>query len=84
MDMGRQAYHSLSGFQDEELFEELALRFADLSRVLFHIRKKPNKCKDLLCLLDQYMETGSDDMAKDLIDQGLNIPFGKSWKNKSH
>ncbi len=83
MDMGRQAYHNLSGFQDEKLFGELAFRFSDLTRLLFHIRKEhsTSKYKDLLCLLDQYMETGSDDMAKDLIRQGFNIPLKKGWKS---
>ena len=86
INMGRQAYESLSGFQNRELFEELAFRFSDLVLVLFQIRKKNSSCqyKDLLSLLDQYMETGSDQMARDLKGQGINIPFKKNWKSYSH
>ena len=78
--MGRQAYKSLSGFQNEELFEELAFHFSDLVLVLFQIRKTSSsgKYKDLLFLLDQYMETGSEQTARDLISQGINIPFKKT------
>lgn len=86
INMGRQAYEGLSGFQGGELFEELAVRFPDLVFVLFQIRKKnqSDKYNDLLSMLDQYMETGCSQMAKDLIDQGINIPFKKGWKNHSH
>lgn len=84
--MGRQAYQSLSGLQNEELFEELSYRFSDLVFVLFQIRKKNqnDKYNDLLALLDQYMDTGSSQTARDLINQGINIPFKKNWKNHSH
>ncbi len=86
INMGRQAYQSLSDFQKKELFEELAFRFPDLVLVLFQIGKEhsPNKCKDLLCLLDQYMETGSTQIARDLINQGINLPVKSGWKNDSH
>lgn len=86
INMGRQAYGSLSDFQGGEVFEELAIRFSDLVFVLFQIRKKNqnDKCNDLLSMLDEYMETGCSQMAKDLIDQGINIPFKKGWKNHSH
>lgn len=86
INMGRQAYQSLSGFQDEELFEELSCRFSDLVFVLFQIRKKnsTNKYKDFLSTLDQYMETGSNQVARDLINQGINLPFKNGWKGSSH
>ena len=86
INMGRQAYQSLSCLQNEELFEELSYRFSDLVFVLFQIRKKNQKDKynDLLALLDQYMDTGSSQTARDLINQGINIPFIRSWKNHSH
>ena len=86
INMGRQAYESLSDFQNGDLFEELADCFSDLVFVLFQIRKKNsrNTYKDLLSLLGQYMETGSNQMARDLISQGINIPFKKRWKNHFH
>ena len=85
IDMGRQAYGSLSDFQGSKVFEELAVRFSDLVFVLFQIRKKNhNKYNDLLFLLDQYMETGCSQMAKDLIGHGINIPFKSGWKNHFH
>ncbi len=86
INMGRQAYESLSGFQGGELYEELAVRFSDLVFVLFQIRKKnqKDKCNDLLSMLDKYMETGCSRTAKDLAGQGINIPFKKGWKNHSH
>ena len=86
INMGQQAYESLSGFQGGELFEELAVRFSDLVFVLFQIRKKNqnDKYNDLLSMLDKYMETGCSQTARDLVDQGINIPFKKGWKNHSH
>ena len=85
INMGRQAYQSLSDFQkDGDVFEELALRFKDLVVVLFQIRKKNSTNNDMLSLLDQYMETGSTQVAKDLINQGIQIPFKKDWKNQTH
>ena len=86
INMGRQAYESLSDLQNGNLYEELAVRFSDLVLVLFQIRKtnSSDKYKDILCLLDQYMETGSTQIARDLIGQGINIPCKKSWKNYSH
>ena len=84
INMGQQAYRSLSDFQNGDLFEELSLRFSDLVIVLFQIRKKNSTNNDLLSLLDQYMETGSTQTAQDLISQGINIPFKKGWKNQAH
>ena len=85
VNMGRQAYQSLSDLQNEELFEELSRRFSDLVFVLFQIRKKnsTNKYKDLLSTLDQYMKTGSDQIARDLINQGVDLPLKKGWKGSS-
>jgi len=84
--MGRQAYESLSDLQNGNLYEELAVRFSDLVMVLFQIRKinTSDKYKNILCLLDQYMETGSNRIARDLISQGINIPRKKNWKNYPH
>ena len=86
INMGRQAYKSLSDFQGGELFAELAVCFPDLVFVLFQIRKSnsPNQYKDLLSLMDHYMETGSPYVAKDLIDQGISIPFKEKWNKDSH
>ena len=86
MNMGREAYKSLSDFQNKEMFEELSFRFSDLVFVFLQIRKKDSfrRPGDLLSMLAQYMETGSRPLARDLINQGINIPFKKSWKNHSH
>ena len=86
INMGRQAYKSLSDLQGGELFAELAICFSDLVFVLLQIRKSnsPNQYKDLLSLMDHYMETGSPYVAKDLIDQGISIPFNKKWSKDSH
>ena len=79
INMGQSAYQSLSEFHEGELFEELAFRFSDLVGVLFQIRKKssPNQYSDMLALLDHYMKTGSDHLAKDLIREGIRLPFNK-------
>ena len=86
INMGRQAYFNLSNLEDGKLFKEMSSCFPDLVSVLFQIRKNnsSNKYNDLFSLLDQYMETGSSQIAKDLVDQGLNIPFKKNWKKRSH
>ena len=84
INMGREAYRSLSVFQNKEVFEELAVRFSDLVFVLFQMREENSSKKDLLSLLDQYMETGSQGTARDIIKKGINIPFKKSWKKHSH
>ena len=95
MHMGKSAYQSLSEFQQEgELFKELAFCFSDLVCVLFQIRKKSigtgkvyptgstSHYSDTLALLDQYMETGSDHLAKELIKEGISLPVNK--KTTSH
>ena len=84
MNMGKSAYQSLSEFQEGPLFKELAFRFSDLVCVLFQIRQKSSlhQHSDMLALLDQYMETGSDHLAKDLIREGISLPFNK--KPSSH
>ena len=86
INMGRQAYQSLFGLQEGSLFEELALRFSDLTMVLFQIQRKTpsRKPENILQLLDQYMETGSGFVARDLISQGIDIPFKKDWKKRPH
>ena len=84
MNMGKSAYQSLSEFQEGAVFEELAFRFSDLVCVLLQIRKQSSfhQHSDMLTLLDQYMETGSDHLAKDLIREGISLPFNK--KPSSH
>ena len=81
--MGQSAYESLSDFQDKELFTELAEHFADLVFVFFCIYKKStgNQHNYLLSLIDQYMDTQSHKVAKQLSNHGICIPFNK---NQNH
>ena len=55
MNMGKQAYGSLSDFQDKSLFEELSTRFSDLVFVLLHIRKTTYRKENVF--LDPYRKT---------------------------
>ena len=84
MNMGRQAYKSLSDFQESAMFGELSDRFFDLAFVLFQIRKShsQNQNSDLLSVLEHYMETGSKSLEKDLAGLGIQIP--KNWQGLAH
>jgi len=79
INMGKSAYESLSNLPNGGLFEELSERFSDLTFVLLQI-KKVSADKDVLSLLDQYMETGSSQLAKALVKQGIQLPFKKKWE----
>lgn len=81
--MGQSAYESLSDLQDKELFTELAKHFTDFVFVFFCIYKKStgNQHNYLLSLIDQYMDTQSHKVAKQLSDHGIHVPFNK---NQNH
>ena len=76
--MGQNAYETLGDLQKEgDLFKELAQHFTDLVFVLFCIYKKSigNHYDYLLSLIDQYMDTQSNKVAKELLSHGIHIPF---------
>jgi len=81
--MGQSAYRSLSSLQNKELFTELAQHFADLVFVFFCISKKSNGHLHnyLLSLIDQFMDTQSHNVAKQLSRYGIHTPFHKNQKH---
>ena len=80
--MGQQAYESLSGFQEESCLRSWLFVSQIWFLFYFQIRKKNqnDKYNDLLSMLDKYMETGCSQTARDLVDQGINIPFKRGWE----
>ena len=77
--MGQKAYQTLAVGKNRELFEELADRFLDLVFILCRIwQQSRSHASYILSLLDQYMETNHDQIAKELLRHGVNI----SLKNK--
>jgi hypothetical protein len=87
MNMGGNAYHSLTGIVRDnlfvELYSEMANKFYDLVEVLSIIsedRKFTNN-EDLLRLYERWMRTGSDRLYSKLIDNGI-IPSTDSSTDK--
>ena len=79
MQMGKNAYENLAGLRDKDLFEELAHHFKDLVFAFFCIYKKTTLPPQayIISLVDQYMDTSSQQVAQKLKHYGIHLPFKK-------